>query len=86
MRGVIRLHDPLTSGGKVISASGPEFDGIPVMLRGDRVICPVHNGEYVVNDCSPDWTINERGVVLDKCRAECGCAVITTLPVAGEEK
>lgn len=86
MRGVIRMHDPLTSGGKVISASGPEFDGIPVMLRGDRVICPVHNGEYIVNDCSPDWTINGRGVVLDKCRAECGCAVITTLPVAGEEK
>ncbi|WP_049294518.1 PAAR domain-containing protein [Franconibacter helveticus] len=86
MRGVIRLNDPLTSGGKVITASGPEFNGVPVMLKGDMVTCPAHKGTFAVNDCSPDWTVNGRGVVLDKCRAECGCAALTTLPVAGEEK
>ena len=86
MRGVIRLNDPLIGGGKVITASGPDFDGLPVMLKGDSVICPVHQGTFAINDGSPDWTINGRGVVLDQCKAECGCTVITTLPIAGEQK
>jgi uncharacterized Zn-binding protein involved in type VI secretion len=45
MRGVIRLNDPLVCGGHVSTASGVEFMGIKVALKGDLVICPEHKGD-----------------------------------------
>lgn len=44
MKGVIRLNDPLVSGGKVISASGANFMGKSVALKGDKVECPEQRG------------------------------------------
>lgn len=83
MNGVIRLNDPLSSGGHVSTASGVEFMGIKVALKGDRVICPLHKGTFAINECHPSWTMNGRGVVVDGCKAECGCVIKTTLPNAG---
>jgi len=83
MKGVIRLHDPLVSGGKVITSSGADFQGLPVTLQGDRVQCSEHNGTFAISECHPTWTMNGRGVVVDGCKAECGCAIKTTLPTAG---
>ncbi len=40
MNGVIRLGDPHSHNGTVNTASGPLFDGKPVMLAGDTVSCP----------------------------------------------
>ena len=40
--GLVRLNDPLSSGGKVISVSSTMIiDGLGVALLGDTVICPV---------------------------------------------
>ncbi|EOI5727706.1 PAAR domain-containing protein [Cronobacter malonaticus] len=83
MKGVIRLNDPLVSGGKVITASGADFMGRPVALKGDKVQCPEHKGIFAISDCHVSWTMNGRGVVIDGCKAECGCEIKTTLPVAG---
>ena len=83
MNGVIRLNDPLVSGGKVIKASGAQFMGLPVALKGDEVTCTEHKGTFPINDCHPTWTMNGRGVVVDGCKAACGCAIRTTLPTAG---
>ena len=83
MKGVIRLDDPLVSGGKVIKASGAQFMGLPVALKDDLVTCPEHKGTFPINECHPTWTMNGRGVVVDGCKAMCGCAIRTTLPTAG---
>lgn len=83
MNGVIRLNDPLVSGGKVIKASGADFMGLPVALKDDLVECPEHKGTFPISECHPTWTMNGRGVVVDGCKAECGCAIRTTLPNAG---
>lgn len=85
MKGVIRLNDPLTSGGHVNSASGFEFMGICVALQGDTVLCPLHKGIFMMNECHETWTIYGRGVVIDGCKAECGCTINTTLPNMGVE-
>jgi uncharacterized Zn-binding protein involved in type VI secretion len=85
MKGVIRLNDPIVSGGHVNQASGSEFMGIAVALKGDTVICPEHKGTFPINECCETWTINGRGVVVDGCKAACGCIIKTTLPQAGAE-
>ncbi|MCS3421596.1 putative Zn-binding protein involved in type VI secretion [Rahnella sp. BIGb0603] len=83
MQGVIRLNDPLISGGHVNQASGSEFMGIAVALKGDTVICPEHKGVFPITECHETWTMNGRGVVVNGCKAACGCKIITTLPIAG---
>ncbi|WPO93603.1 MULTISPECIES: PAAR domain-containing protein [Enterobacteriaceae] len=85
MNGVIRLNDPLVNGGHVSTASGAEFMGIKVALKGDQVFCSLHKGTFAINECHPSWTMNERGVVVDGCKAECGCVIKTTLPNAGAD-
>lgn len=83
MNGVIRLHDPLVNGGKVISASGAIFMGRSVALKDDLVECLIHKGVFAITECHPTWTMNGRGVVTDGCTAACGCGIKTTLPNAG---
>ncbi|WP_419146398.1 PAAR domain-containing protein [Leclercia adecarboxylata] len=83
MKGIIRLNDPLVSGGKVTTASGADFMGKPVALRGDFVQCPTHKGTFPINECHPTWTMHGRGVVVDGCHAACSCEIKSTLPVAG---
>jgi uncharacterized Zn-binding protein involved in type VI secretion len=83
MKGVIRLNDPLVSGGKVNKASGALFKGLPVALKGDTVQCTEHKGTFPINECHPNWTMHGRGVVVDGCKAACGCAIRTTLSTAG---
>jgi uncharacterized Zn-binding protein involved in type VI secretion len=85
MEGVIRLNDPTTSGGYVNKASGSEFMGIAVALEGDTIICLKHKGTFPINECCETWTMNGRGVVVNGCKAACGCTLITTLPQAGVE-
>lgn len=83
MLGVIRLNDPLENGGQVISASGSTFMDIPVALKGDTVFCELHQGTYPIVGCHDSWTMNDRGVAVDGCKAACGCAMRTTLTIAG---
>lgn len=87
MKGVIRLGDPLLSGGKVITASGADFMGKKVMLQQDLVACPIPgHGVNPVSECCTTWTMNGKGVVVDGCKASCSCIIRTTLPQAGTEK
>ncbi|EEE1377969.1 PAAR domain-containing protein [Salmonella enterica subsp. diarizonae] len=44
-KGIIRLHDKLSSGGEVISASSTMIiDGIKAALLNDLVSCPIYAG------------------------------------------
>lgn len=86
MKGVIRLGDPHSHGGQVITASGAYFDGKRVALVGDQVSCPKkgHNQNAIIEG-HPTWIMNDRAVVVNGCKAACGCVLISTLAVAGCE-
>ena len=47
-RGVIRLNDATTHGGKVISASGSIVMGIAAALEGDMTHCPQCKGDFSI--------------------------------------
>ena len=47
-RGVIRLNDATTHGGKVISASGSIVMGIAAALEGDMTHCPQCKGDFPI--------------------------------------
>ncbi|MEJ7804473.1 MAG: PAAR domain-containing protein [Telluria sp.] len=52
-RGVIRLNDSTTHGGRVITASGSTVMGIPAALQGDLTHCPKCKGDFAI---VPDGT------------------------------
>lgn len=85
MLGLIRLNDPLSSGGKVISASSTMVvDGKAVALVGDMVVCPIENhGVNKIIEGSSEWISDGKPVVVHKCACQCGCYVISTLPGTG---
>lgn len=86
MQGVIRLGDPHSHGGSVISASGAMFDGKSVALIGDQVSCPKKgHGINAIIEGHPTWKMYGRSVAVNGCKAACGCVLISTLPVAGSE-
>jgi len=84
MRGVIRLGDPHSHGGSVATASGALFAGKKVMLAGDTISCPQH-GQVAVTEGHPTWIMSGRAVIVDGCKAACGCVLRTTLSNAGAE-
>lgn len=87
MKGVIRLGDPTTHGGRVVSAaSSYTAFGRAIARVGDRCVCPIsgHQICFIVEGDS-SWSIDGRAVALDGCKTSCGASLISTLPkVAGE--
>ncbi|MGG4731616.1 PAAR domain-containing protein [Leclercia adecarboxylata] len=78
MSALVCLGDATTHGGKVISASSSMFiNGIQVALIGDRISCPEHGLNRIIEG---DSTASEEGVfvVVDNCLCECGCRVISS--------
>lgn len=83
--GLVRLNDPLSSGGKVISVSPTIIvDGLGVALLGDTVICPIpFHGVNKIIQGSTEWISDGKPVAVHNVLRQCGCYVISTLPVAG---
>jgi len=82
---VIRLGDPTTHGGKVVSATSNfhMFDK-EVARIGDKVICPKKgHGVCTIVEGDPVWTIDGRNVALEGHKTSCGAALISTLPNVG---
>ena len=80
MRKVIRLGDPTTHGGAVVSAaSNYSMDGIPVARMGDVCTCPIpgHSGCTIVEG-DPAWTVGGIPVALEGHLTSCGAALIST--------
>lgn len=67
MKGVIRLGDKHSHGGSVITASGADFEGKPVMLAGDMVSCSKH-GNVSVPAGVASWTMMGKEVVVDDAK------------------
>lgn len=79
-QGFVLLGDKTTHGGEVISASSTMIvNGKRVALVGDEVRCPLpgHGVNLIVDGC-PDWSEGDRVMVINGCRCECDCQVISS--------
>lgn len=85
MRRVIRLGDPHTHGGKVITAApNTEINGKRVARRGDKAVCPKKgHGVVTIVEGDPSWSVEGQPVALEGHKCSCGCALISTLPTLG---
>lgn len=81
MKGVIRLGDPTSHGGKVVSATANlDIMGKDVARLGDKCTCPRpgHNNCTIVEG-DPNWTIDGVPVALEGHKTSCGATLISTL-------
>ena len=79
---VIRLGDPTTHGGTVVSATTNYIMfGKEVAGRGDKATCPrPGHGVVTIVEGDPLWTVNGKNVALEGHKCSCGCSLISTLP------
>ncbi|MGS0603797.1 PAAR domain-containing protein [Xanthomonas oryzae pv. oryzicola] len=78
----IRLGDPTTGDGRVISArlgNVATIDGKPVVVRGDRATCQRHHGIFAFVEADDSSTFDDLGIVLQGHRLACGCHALSTL-------
>lgn len=86
MRGVIRLGDPTSHGGKVVSASPDSFaSGIAVARQGDACTCPCRgHGLCRIAEGDDSVRIDGVAVAFDGHRTTCGARLISTLAISGK--
>lgn len=85
MKGVIRLGDPTSHGGKVVNAtSRATVNGIQVARQGDACTCPIkgHSG-CVIAEGDPAVLIDGVPVAFTGHKTSCGAALISTIPTSG---
>lgn len=85
MRRVIRLGDPTSHGGSVVSAAGNySIMSKAVARMGDSCTCPMlgHNSCVIVEG-DPSWTIDGRAVALEGHKTSCGAELISTCSQLG---
>jgi uncharacterized Zn-binding protein involved in type VI secretion len=88
MPNVIRLGDPTSHGGKVVSVSAHQFvvSGIPVACVGDPCICPVQGHvNCTIAEGSSHHTINGVAVAYDGHKTTCGATLIATVSNFSEQ-
>lgn len=87
MKRVIRLGDPTTHGGQVVSAcANSSINGLQVARLGDKVTCPLKgHGVTTIVEGDPDWLIDGIPVALEGHKTSCGASLISTLPTLGRE-
>ncbi|WP_133678710.1 PAAR domain-containing protein [Paludibacterium purpuratum] len=76
---VIRLGDPTSHGGYVVSASGTIAYGKQIACMGDRVMCPKPGHENcMIAEGSEFWKIYGRPAALDGHKTSCGAVLLST--------
>ncbi len=82
MRGVIRLNDPTSHGGKVISAASVStVMGVAVARKGDQCLCPMKGHEIcVIAEGDPKVLIDGVPVAFEGHKTTCGASLISTVP------
>lgn len=79
-RGVIRLGDRTTHGGKVISAcSDFKALGKGVVVEGDKAICPKCKGVFPVTPAGCDRKHHGKIVAYDGDKTACGARLISSI-------
>lgn len=79
---IVRLGDPTSHGGAVITASMTHtIGGIGIARLGDRLVCPIHGVNMIVEG-APTYLIGGRMVALHGHHGACGCTLIASLNTA----
>ena len=87
MRKVIRLNDPTSHGGKVISATAAHFTvgGVAVARVNDKCSCPIKgHGNCVIIEGDPHHTIDGVAVAYEGHKTSCGAVLISTVANFGK--
>lgn len=82
MRNVIRLGDPTSHGGKVVSVSANHFtvDGIAVACVGDSCSCPIKGHDNCkIAEGDPHHVIDDIAVAYEGHKTTCGASLIATI-------
>jgi uncharacterized Zn-binding protein involved in type VI secretion len=81
---IIRLGDPTSHGGKVVSASVTHtIGGLGIARVGDSVACPIAgHGVNPIVEGAPTFPIDGRMVALQGHHSACGCVLISSLVTA----
>jgi uncharacterized Zn-binding protein involved in type VI secretion len=82
MPNVIRLGDPTSHGGKVISAGAGDYlvDGIAIVRVDDLCSCPMPgHGETKVVGGDAEYVVEGKPVALAGHKTGCGAALISTV-------
>jgi uncharacterized Zn-binding protein involved in type VI secretion len=85
MRGVIRIGDSTSHGGKVVTGSDTSLVMDKGVARvGDKCTCPT-NGHHncVIAEGDEKVTIDGRAVAFDGHKTSCGATLISSLPSSG---
>lgn len=79
-RGVIRLGDKTSHGGKVLSACDSfKVLGKKVALAGDMVSCPQCKGTFPIEVSASDRTHHGKRVAYDKDKSACGALLLSSI-------
>ena len=84
MKGVIRLGDVTTHGGKVVVASGTVFvGGIAVAQQGDACVCPIPgHSSCMIIEGDPLVLIGGIPVAFQGHKTSCGATLISSTQVS----
>jgi len=85
MRGVIRLGDSTSHGGRVVSATESMLvDGVPVARLGDACTCPIKgHGNCTIVEGDPGFLVGGVPVALEGCKTSCGATLLCSTGRAG---
>lgn len=84
MKGVVRLGDLTSHGGKVIAASGTSrVHGIPVARQGDACICPIKGHvSCIVAEGDPMVLSGGKPVAFQGHKTSCGATLFSSAPTS----
>lgn len=79
-KGVIRLGDTTSHGGKVLTASEDLFShGRPVALNGNNTFCPQCKGMFPIQAMNPERAHKGQPVAFDGDKTACGATLISSI-------
>lgn len=79
-KGVIRMGDRTTHGGRVLTASsGTMVSGKPAALAGDMTSCPQCKGTFPINSGSSGNRHKGKQYAYDRDTTACGARLISTI-------
>jgi uncharacterized Zn-binding protein involved in type VI secretion len=85
VKGVIRVNDPTSHGGKVVAASSKSFVmGVAVARKGDACTCPKpgHSG-CTIAEGDKNVLIDGVPVAFEGHKTSCGATLMSTVPASG---
>lgn len=87
MKGIIRVGDATSHGGKVITgADASKVMDRPVARQGDQCICPIEGHQNcVIAEGDSAFIVDGKPAAFDGHKTSCGATLISSVPSSGRE-